>query len=63
MRDNRIEENARQHDLTIEEVKACPLFANLTDAEAREVIETLKKFTVIVYNFYQKKKENTWKKI
>jgi uncharacterized protein YfbU (UPF0304 family) len=42
----------RQHDLTIDEVKACKIFQNLTDEQALEVIDTLKKFTVIVYNFY-----------
>lgn len=49
----------RTHDITIEEVKACPMFAHLTDEEAREVVETLKQFTVIVYNFYQKNKTKT----
>lgn len=50
-------DHAREHDITIEEVKACAMFANFTDEEAREVIRTLKQFTEITYNFYQKKKK------
>jgi hypothetical protein len=45
----------RNHDLTVEEVKACPLFSHLTDQEAEQVIETLKLFTKIVYDFYKHK--------
>jgi len=44
---------ARTHDLTIEEVKACPSFAHFTDSQALEVIETLKKFTKIAYDYYK----------
>jgi len=48
---------SRSHDLTIEEVKACPLFSNMTDQEAEEVIETLKLFTKITYDYYQKSRQ------
>lgn len=51
-------DHTREHDITIEEVKACAMFAHFTDEEAREVIRTLKQFTVIVFNFYQKKRQN-----
>jgi hypothetical protein len=51
-------DHTREHDITIEEVKACPMFAHFTDEEAREVIRTLKQFTEITYNFYQKKKKS-----
>ena len=51
-------DHARKHDITIEEVKACAMFAHFTDEEASEVIRTLKQFTEITYNFYQKKKKN-----
>lgn len=51
-------DHTREHDITIEEVKACAIFAHFTDEEAREVIRTLKQFTEITYNFYQKKKKN-----
>ena len=52
-------DHTREHDITIEEVKACAMFAHFTDEEAMEVIRALKQFTEISYNFYQKKKANT----
>jgi flagellar motor switch protein FliG len=45
-------EITRQHDLTIDEVKACKIFQHLSDEQAAEVAATLKDFTVIIYNFY-----------
>ncbi|WP_259071901.1 hypothetical protein HDF24_11490 [Mucilaginibacter sp. X4EP1] len=48
---------SRNHNLTIEEVKTCPLFSHLTDQEAEEVIETLKLFTKITYDYYQKSRK------
>ncbi len=47
-------DHAREHDLTIEEVKACPNFAHMTDQEVQEVIETLKLFTKIAYDAHKK---------
>ncbi|MGY3214795.1 hypothetical protein [Mucilaginibacter sp. HD30] len=50
----------RTHDLTVEEVKACPAFSDLTDEELQCVISTLKSFTVIVFESdkkYQKSLE------
>ncbi|HVW95755.1 MAG TPA: hypothetical protein VHA56_07290 [Mucilaginibacter sp.] len=44
----------RTHDLTIEEIKACSAFANMTDEEAREVIVTLKLLTKIAYDAHKK---------
>ncbi len=44
----------RTHDLTIGEIKGCPMFSACTDEEALEVIETLKKLTTIAYDYYQK---------
>lgn len=32
----------RRHDLTVEEVKACPAFRDMTDQQALEVIDTIK---------------------
>jgi hypothetical protein len=51
---NKLKSNeiTRRHDLTIKEVKACKIFQNLTNEQAFEVIATLKKFTVIIFNFY-----------
>jgi len=46
----------REHDITIGEVKACPVFAHLTDAEAQEVVATIKCFSLIIFNYYQREK-------
>jgi hypothetical protein len=43
----------RVHNLTIEEVKACPMFAHFTDAQAKEVTETLVLFTKIAFDCYK----------
>jgi len=48
----------RTHDLSIDEVKACPAFAHFTDAQAQEVIETLKSFTKIMYDLHEKSLPN-----
>ena len=40
----------RTHDLTIEEIKACSAFADFTDEQAKEVIETIMRFTKIAYD-------------
>jgi len=47
-------DRTRHHDLTVEEVKACPSFADFTNEQAKEVIEILKLFTKIAYDFYEK---------
>jgi hypothetical protein len=49
----------RKHDITIEEVRSCPMFAHFTDEQAMEVINTLKQFTLIVYDAYQKGKDES----
>ncbi len=49
---------SREHDITIAEVKACPMFANVTDEQATEVIDTLKQLAVIIFNDYQNKTKN-----
>ena len=41
----------RVEDLTIEEIRACAEFNHLSDRELLEVIETIKQFTEIVYNY------------
>lgn len=51
----------RQHDLTTEEIRACPSFAHFTDEQASEVVETLKLFAKIAYDFYKKDVENDGK--
>lgn len=51
-------DRTRTHDLTIEEVRACPKFADFTDEQANEVIETLKVLTKIAYDYYKKHSQN-----
>lgn len=45
-------DRGRVHDLTIGEVRSCAAFAHFTDRQAQEVIDTLKRFTVIVFESY-----------
>lgn len=47
----------RDKDLTIEEVSACEEYKNLSDEQAQRLIETLKIYTQVVYEFFQKKSE------
>lgn len=51
----------RMHDLTAEEVRLCPLFAHFTDEQAKEVIDTIKQFTLIVCDSYRRKSEKSLK--
>jgi hypothetical protein len=46
----------REHDITIQEVLTCDVFSHFSEEQALEVIETLKQFAVIVYNFHQAEK-------
>lgn len=55
------EEINRQHDLTIEEVKSFPMFAQFSDEQAQEVITTIKKFSEIIYKSHQKSQNNALK--
>jgi hypothetical protein len=48
----------QSHDLSIEEVKACSIFAHMTDEDAEEIVKTLKIFTKIAYDVYKKDTEN-----
>lgn len=40
----------RCHDLTAEEVRKCEEFAHFTDEEVQQVIDTLRRFTEIIYH-------------
>jgi len=51
----------RQHDLSVEEVLSLPLFENFTVSEAEDLILTIKKFSVIVFNAHQKLAQNACK--
>lgn len=37
--------------ISFEDVKQCPEFSHLTDEQAREIAETINRFTEIVYNY------------
>ena len=37
--------------VNFESVKECPEFSHLTDEQAREIAETINRFTEIVYNY------------
>ncbi|HEY9002726.1 MAG TPA: hypothetical protein VIM89_15325 [Mucilaginibacter sp.] len=47
----------REHDITIGEVKSYAMFAHFTDEQAREVIDTLKQLSVIIFKYHQNKKK------
>lgn len=44
---------SRKTDLTIEEVKACSTFKNISDQQAEEVIEVVKKLAHIAIELYE----------
>jgi hypothetical protein len=48
----------RKHDITIEEVRLCPLFAHISNEQATEVIRTIKELTKIAYHEYVRDKKN-----
>lgn len=47
----------RIDDITLDEVKAVPIFKDFSDEQALEVIQTIKEFTLIVYEYYQKNRQ------
>lgn len=48
------EDYFREHDLSADEVRACPAFTGLSDAEASEVVEAIKEFTKITFDYHKK---------
>jgi hypothetical protein len=44
----------RTDDITIAEVKSCSAFAGFTDEQAMEVVSNFKRFTVIMFDFFQR---------
>ena len=52
------EDLERTHDLSIDEIRACEAYKNFTDEQAQRLIETLKAFTQIVFEYNQKKSAN-----
>lgn len=49
----------RAHDLTVEEVRACPAFAHFSDEQVKEVIEAFKLFAKIAYDYYKNAADNS----
>lgn len=45
----------REKDLTIEEIRACEEYKNLSDEQAQRLIETLKIYSEIIYEYFQEK--------
>ena len=52
-----IKDISRENDVSIEELRLCPLFKGLPDTEAGQVLETLKTYTQIIFDCYQKMKQ------
>lgn len=48
-----VKSRTRYPDLTIEEVRACEKFKDLSDEQAQQVIDTIRTYTEIIYNCYQ----------
>jgi hypothetical protein len=51
----------RMHDITIEEVKAVPMFSHFSDEEAQEVVDTFKLLANIILKYHEKCEANTLK--
>jgi len=52
------EDIIRDYDLTFDELRSFPVFEQLTDEQLAEAIATIKQFTLIIYNFYQKNRKD-----
>jgi len=57
--DLNIETIVRQHDLTIEEVLSKKMFSNFTEDQAKDVILTIKKMSIIIFNACEKMEQKT----
>jgi hypothetical protein len=47
---------SRENELTIEELRVYPLFARFGDEQALEVIDTIRRFMEITFEFFLPKK-------
>ncbi|KIA88296.1 hypothetical protein OC25_26290 [Pedobacter kyungheensis] len=52
-----VETIVRQHDLTIEEVLSKQMFSHFTEEQAKDVVLTIKKMSIIIFNASEKKEE------
>lgn len=50
----KIRNYSREDDLTVEELRAYPMFAHFSDEQALEAIDTIRRFTEIAYESYQR---------
>lgn len=49
----------RECDITAEELRSSYLFKDSSEAEIAEVIETIKRFTVIMYELFRRRHDDT----
>lgn len=47
-------DGSRENDLSIDELQACPIFEHLSETQLTEVLSTLRQYTQIVFDCYQK---------
>lgn len=45
----------RMDDLSLKEIRSCYLFAHLSDKQISEILDTLKQFTIVVFDYYERK--------
>jgi hypothetical protein len=50
----------RTDDLTIEELRGVSIFSQCSDEQLSEMVDTIKRFTVIMYDYYHKMKVDTF---
>ena len=52
----RVKSECRHPDLTVEDVRACEKFKDLSEEQVKQVIETIRTYTEIIYTCYQQGK-------
>jgi hypothetical protein len=52
----RVKSECRHPDLTIEDVRACEKFKDLSEEQAKQVVDTIRTYTEIIYTCYQQGK-------
>ncbi len=57
MVENAHSEWVREHDVTVDEISATDEFKNLTEEQAKEVVEFVRTMSTIFYSLYKKQYE------
>lgn len=52
----KVKSEGKHSDLTIEDVHACEKFKDLSEDQAKQVIDTIRTYTEIIYTCYQQGK-------